>query len=273
MNILITGSSTGIGRATAVHLALKGHSVWAGVRSQKSFDDLQKSNIANLNPVLLDVCDDGSVAKALGNLQKQDGTLHALINNAGIAVGGPIEALPMSEWQRQFDANFFGVIRVTKACLPLLREAKGRVINMSSISGRVASPFLSPYSASKFALESFSDSLRRELSPFGVKVAVIEPGPIATPIWDKKDIQAENSAIDKQVMEIYSANTERFHFFIDEAKRRAEPVSLVIAAIEHALTSRSPKTRYPVGRGISFSSRMAGVMPDRVMDALLRRRT
>jgi NAD(P)-dependent dehydrogenase (short-subunit alcohol dehydrogenase family) len=244
------------------------------VRSQKSFEDLQKANVANLNPVLLDVCDDQSVAKALSALQKRDGTLHALINNAGIAVGGPIEALPMSEWQRQFECNFFGVIRVTKACLPLLRESKGRVVNISSISGRVAAPFLSPYSTSKFALESFSDSLRRELRPFGVKVAVIEPGAIATPIWNKsqQEALADESPLDTKIMEAYAAQAERFRKFIEDLTRSAEPVSLVIQAIEHALNSRSPKTRYTVGRGIALSSLMAGVMPDRVMDAFMRRR-
>lgn len=275
MNILISGASTGIGRACAIDLARKGHRVWAGVRSPKSFDDLAKIKIANLEPVFLDVTEDASVEKALRELQKKDGVLHALVNNAGIAVGGPIEALPMEEWRRQFETNFFGVIRLTKACLPLIRETKGRIVNVSSISGRVASPFLSPYSTSKFALESFSDSLRREMRPLGVKVSVIEPGAINTPIWAKSrgENEINDKDLDPSLALVYGNQLVKFKERIDGVARDAEPVALVINALDHALTSDKPKTRYPVGRGIALSSRLAGILPDPLMDKLLRSKT
>ena len=124
MNILISGASTGIGRALAIHFAGSGHSVWAGVRSDTHFEQLQKSHIPTLFPVRLDVTDDRSVDQAISRVKKEAGVLHALINNAGIAVDGPIEGLKVEDWQRQFDTNFFGAVRLTRACLPALRESK-----------------------------------------------------------------------------------------------------------------------------------------------------
>ncbi|NJM09918.1 MAG: SDR family oxidoreductase [Bdellovibrionaceae bacterium] len=181
MEILLSGASTGIGRAAAIQLARKSHSVWAGVRSQKAFDDVIKANVKGLQPVFLDVCDEKSIVECVSQIKKKAGVLHGLVNNAGIAVGGPVEAVKLEDWRRQFETNVFGQVRVIQECLPLLRESKGRIVNVSSIAGKISSPFLAPYSASKFALEAISDSLRRELQRHGVKVVVVEPGPIATP--------------------------------------------------------------------------------------------
>lgn len=274
MDLLISGASTGIGRAIAIHMARRGVTVWAGVRSDKAYESLKKTNVRGLNPVLLDVTDSESVAQAVREVRKTSGMLHALINNAGIATGGPIEALSMHEWRKQFDVNFFGMVELTKACLPLLRESKGRIVQMSSISGRVASPFLGPYAASKFALESFSDSLRRELHSHGVKVSVIEPGPIDTPIWRKS--MNENIALSKnyppEVLEVYGPAITKFFKEMENVETSAAPVSLVVKAVEHALTSRRPRTRYPVGRGIGLTSALSGVLPDVWIDQLLSRR-
>ncbi len=274
MDILISGASTGIGRATAVHLARLGMKVWAGVRTESAFESVRKMNVQGLEPVYLDVTDPASVRSAISTLKKSSGMLHGLVNNAGIAVAGPIEALPMSEWRKQFEVNFFGLLDLTHECLPLLRESKGRIVNMSSISGRVASAFLAPYAASKFAVEAYSDSLRREMQPLGVHVSLVEPGPIDTPIW-RKSLSSNNAtakAYPPEIVELYGSAVTRFYKEMEKAELSAAPVGLVCKAVEHALTSRSPRTRYPIGRGIGFASALAGVLPDSWLDSLLRKR-
>lgn len=271
MDILISGASTGIGKATAVHLARKGHVVWAGVRSQKSFDDLVKANVQGLRPIFLDVCDEKSVEDAISRITKESGILHGLVNNAGIAVGGPVEGVKMADWRRQFDTNVFGQIHVIQRCLPLLRQSKGRIVNVSSVSGKIASPFLGPYAGSKYALEAISDSLRRELRPHGVKVSIVEPGPIATPIWEKSQTEGLRNAdqYSDVVKQTYGASLQKFRVEIEKAVRRAAPVKVVVEAIEHALTSRMPKVRYPVGRGISAAITLSRALPDTWMDRFL----
>lgn len=274
MNILISGASTGVGRGAAVHLAASGHEVWAGVRSQKSHDELERLNIPRLHPVFLDVTDTRSIAGAVSEVKKQGGVLHALINNAGVATGGPIEGLSMAEWRRQFDINFFGPVELTKACLALLRESKGRIVNMSSVSGRISSPYLGPYTASKFALEAFSDTLRREVGKFGVKVAVIEPGPIQTPIWEKAAVQAEQrrAELSEAMRSVYGKSIEKFFKSLEQSQKTAAPVADVVKAVEHALTAREPRARYPVGHGILTLTKLSNVLPDSWMDQLIRMR-
>jgi NAD(P)-dependent dehydrogenase (short-subunit alcohol dehydrogenase family) len=272
MEILISGASTGIGKACAVHLAGHGHSVWAGVRSQDDFDKMSRLNVRGLKPVFLDVSDENSVRECVSSLTKSAGTLHGLINNAGVAIGGPIEAVPVSEWQRQFDINVLGVIRLTQACLPRLRESKGRIVNMSSISGRIAPPFMAPYAASKFALEAFSDSLRRELVPQGIRVAIIEPGAISTPIWEKGRTQGVNSlaAYSDTIKDLYGARLEKFRARLEQITRDAAPVSLVTRAVDHALFARRPRTRYPVGRGIKTAALISSWLPAEWFDRAMR---
>lgn len=271
MEILISGASTGIGKASAVHLARKGHSVWAGVRSQKSFDEITKANVQGLRPVFLDVCDEKSIVACLSQIKKTSGNLHALVNNAGIAVGGPVEGVSLEDWRRQFETNVFGQVRVIQECLPLLRESKGRIVNISSIAGKVSSPFMAPYSASKFAFEAISDSLRRELVSHGVKVAIIEPGPIATPIWEKSQTEGMKKidAYGPVLKQVYGTAMQSFDKEIKSAVKRAAPVAVVVKAIEHALTSRTPKIRYPVGRGISTAIVAASTLPDSWMDKII----
>jgi NAD(P)-dependent dehydrogenase (short-subunit alcohol dehydrogenase family) len=272
MDVLISGASTGIGKACAVHMARLGHNVWAGVRSQKNFDDLEKLNVKGLTPIFLDVTSDESVDACLSRIKKSAGILNALVNNAGIAVGGPVEAVRLEDWRRQFDTNFFGAVRLTQACLPLLRECKGRIVNVSSISGRVASPFLGPYAASKFALEAFSDSLRRELHMHGVQVSIVEPGPIATPIWEKSKTEGlEKSAKYSPAMqELYGRRMQKFMKRTEEISDKAAPVSVVVNAVAHALLAKSPRLRYPVGRGIKLFSTALRLTPDKWLDQLMR---
>jgi NAD(P)-dependent dehydrogenase (short-subunit alcohol dehydrogenase family) len=275
MEILISGASTGIGRACAVHMAASGCSVWAGVRTEKSADEIKSMNVRGLQPLFLDVTDEASIAAAVSMVKKKAGMLHGLVNNAGIAVGGPIEGLATEDWRRQFDTNFFGLIELTRLCLPMLRESKGRIVNMSSLSGRIASPYLAPYAASKFALEAYSDSLRREVGKFGVQVCVVEPGPIDTPIWRKSinDGLKRNLKMPEDVKEVYGRSLEKFFKGLEKTVIAAAPVSLVVKAVDHALRARQPRTRYPVGRGIGLLTSVSNVMPDRLMDKLLRSRS
>lgn len=271
MDILISGASSGIGRATAVHMARKGHTVWAGVRSDKSFEEIRRLNVRGLEPVFLDVTDEESIDKCISTIRKKSGILHGLVNNAGIAVGGPVEGIQLSDWRKQFEINVFGQIRVTQLCLPMIRESKGRIVMVSSISGRVARPFLGPYSASKFALEAVSDSLRREMRKFGVSVSIVEPGAIATPIWEKSLGESEKRQEDfsPEVQKIYGSVLNKFSKKIEDVSRFSSPVSVVVQVIEHALTAKNPRTRYPVGRGIALSAALSQVLPDRWLDRML----
>lgn len=272
MEILISGASTGIGKACAVHMARLGHSVWAGVRTQKNFDEVSKLNVQGLKPIFLDVTDEKSVDECVRTITKKAGAINGLVNNAGIAVGGPVEAVKLEDWRRQFDINVFGVISLTQACLPLLRESRGRVVNMSSISGRIASPFMGPYAASKFALEALSDSLRREMLPLGVSVSIVEPGAIATPIWEKARTEGlgKSAKYPAALNEVYGRRLDKFSQRVEQIARDAAPVSVVTKAVEHALTARTPRTRYPVGKGIKTSAVLSRVLPDQWMDRVLR---
>lgn len=176
----------------------------------------------------------------------------------------------MEEWRRQFDTNVFGQVRVIQEALPLLRESKGRIVNMSSISGKIAIPFMGPYAGSKYAFEAISDSLRREMRPYGVKVSIVEPGAIATPIWEKsKNESLKTDKFSAAIMEIYGPTLTKFLKELEKTERNASPVSVVTAAVEHALTARSPRTRYPVGKGISFAAALSRALPDRWLDRVL----
>lgn len=272
MEILISGASTGIGRAAAVHMARKGHSVWAGVRSEKSFEDVRKMNVQGLRPVYLDVTDEKSISACVSEIKKSSGILHGLVNNAGIVVGGPVEAVSMDDWRYQFEVNVFGQIRVLQHTLPLLRESKGRIVNISSIAGKISSPFMGPYCASKFALEGVSDSLRREVRRHGVQVSIVEPGPIDTPIWEKsisKGLERKKK-YPPEIQEAYGALIDRFNERVNQAAARSSPVAVVVQAIEHALTARQPRIRYPVGRGIKLATIISRALPDSVLDFVVR---
>jgi NAD(P)-dependent dehydrogenase (short-subunit alcohol dehydrogenase family) len=270
--VLVTGASTGIGRATALYLAARGFRVFASVRKEKDAAELPDAS-----PVVLDVTDADSiraasevVSRALG-----DEALVGLVNNAGIAVSGPLEFLEMSEIRRQFDVNLFGQIAMTQAFLPLLRRARrGRIVNMSSISGRIAAPLLGPYTMSKFALEAFSDALRRELEPFGISVSVVEPGVIKTPIWDKGvDSSKERVArMPEKALELYGRRIEHLRKRAQEMSESGIPAEEVAKAVHHALVSKRPRTRYLVGADAKMAARLAWLLPDRALDRLMRRR-
>lgn len=267
---VITGCSTGIGRALALKLASDGHKVWAGIRKQEDYQKLvlEAGNSAvHLNPFLVDVAHVHTIASAV---EKIEGSVDVLVNNAGIAVGGPVEALTMEDWRRQFDLNVFGLIELTRCLLPRIRESHGRILQMSSISGRFAPPFMSAYSASKFAIEAFTDSLRREMIPHGVEVIAIEPGPIRTEIWQKsiRETESRLTSIPEHLKQVYGEQMTELQRLIQKAVARAAEPSLVVEKVLHASFAEEPRTRYPVGPGISLFAFVCRILPDRWLDRL-----
>ena len=274
--VLITGASTGIGEACALHLDRLGFTVFAGVRKEADGRELQAKASPRLTPLSLDVTDQGQVTAAVHAIEGGLGTagLWGLVNNAGIAVGGPLEFLPVDEFRRQLEVNVVGQLRVTQAFLPLVRRARGRIVNMSSVSGRLAAPFMGPYSSSKFALEAISDALRLELKPWGIMVSVIEPSNVATPIWEKS-LRAGMAVMERlpsRARELYGPVIARMPEVVRASARSGVSPELVARAVAHALTARHPRTRYRVGRGAALAVAFGRMAPDRVRDWAIGRR-
>ena len=273
---LVTGASSGIGHATARHLDSLGFTVLAGVRSDDAAARLAAEGSERLRPLILDVTDPESIARAVGAVREAtaDGGLSALVNNAGIAVSAPLEMVPIDQLRHQLEVNVIGQVAVTQALLPLLRSARGRIVNVSSIGGRIALPLAGPYAASKFALEAVTDSLRRELRHLGVDVVAIEPGGVKTPIWGKGSETADAmlADADPEVEGLYADLTTALRA---EAHRIATETGIepseVAEAIGRALTAARPRTRYLVGRDAKLRDKVARVLPDRALDALIAR--
>jgi NAD(P)-dependent dehydrogenase (short-subunit alcohol dehydrogenase family) len=215
--------------------------------------------------LILDVTDSDAVARAVVGIEELD----ALVDNAGIGIAGPLEAFPADELTRQLDVNVVGQLRVLQALLPALRRRHGRIVLMGSISGRSALPFLGAYAMSKFALEAMADALRVELAPFGIHVAIVEPGTIATPIWTKP--QRAASDFSPETAALYGERLDRFRRLA--AQRSADsavPADEVAKTVEHALTAKKPKTRYLVGPDAKRRARVQK-LPDRLRDKVLTR--
>jgi len=272
--VVVTGASTGIGNACALKLDAAGFRVFAGVRKDADAEALRKAASERLTPICLDVTDATQIAQATEQVRAAVGEagLAGLVNNAGIGVGGPLEFLPIDELRRQFDVNVIGLVAVTQAFLALLRQGRGRIVNMGSVSGRIAMPFVGPYTASKHALEALSDSLRMELKPWGIHVALIEPGVIATPIWQKSREAGDalRKAIPEEGLQLYSQVIERFEEEIRKIERAGHPPEVVADAVHHALTAARPRTRYLVGKTARLQVCLSH-LPDRLRDALLLR--
>ncbi|MFF0541801.1 SDR family NAD(P)-dependent oxidoreductase [Nocardia thailandica] len=280
--VLVTGASSGLGRAAALHLAARGLRVYAGVRNDTAAGELRTAaGGGRLTALRLDVTDADSVAAARDAVASElgAGSLRGVVNNAGICVSAPVECLALEDLRQQLEVNLVGVVAVTQAFLPLLRAAApagggpaGRLVNVSSGVGRVAGPFLGAYAAAQFAKEGLSDSLRRELAGTGVAVSVIEPGAIATPIWDKVAATADRvlAAAPADVAALYRAPFTRFVARNESAARSAATTPGQFArAVEHALTSPRPRTRYRVGRDAAAASLAARLLPDRLLDRVL----
>jgi NAD(P)-dependent dehydrogenase (short-subunit alcohol dehydrogenase family) len=273
--VLISGASTGIGRACVLELAGRGVRVFAGVRRAEDGEALRAAGGSHVVPVRLDVTDAATIAAAVEAIAAANGerALAGLVNNAGIVVAGPLEFLPLDALRQSLEANVVGLLALTQACLPLLRAGRGRIVNMGSISGRFASPLLGPYAASKFAVEALSDSLRRELAPWGIPVAVVEPGAVATPIWEKSaaSAQALLDGLPAQAHGYYGADVENAKRRALRSARTGIPAEAVAAVVHAALTAARPRTRYLVGRDARIGALMARWLPDRVLDLYARR--
>jgi len=271
-SVLITGASTGIGEACALHLAERGWQVFAGVRREEDGQRLAAAAGGGwLEPIILDVTDEPGVLKAVSGLGDR---LTAVVNNAGIAVGGPIEYLPLDDWRRQFEVNVIGQLAVTRAALPLIRAegAGGRLVYIGSIGGRISTPLLGPYGASKFALEAICESMRHELAPSGIKVVLIEPGAVRTAIWDKgrRDADAIEAALPAEAISRYKWAVDGVRKGIDMQERNGVPPAKVAEVVERALTSPRPRARYLVGRDAMAMAAVARLLPDPARDFLVR---
>lgn len=274
-NVLITGASTGIGRACALRLDGRGFRVFAGVRRPQDGEALRKEASDRLTPVQLDVTDAAAVAEARDAVAAAvgDAGLQGLVNNAGIVVTGPLEALSLDELRRQFDVNLFGVVVTTQAFLDLIRAGRGRIVNMSSIMGCLSTPFTGPYCMSKFALEAYTDALRMELAPWRIPVAAVEPGSIATPIWDKgrQAGEAHVGRWDERTRALYEPRMRAMAEASARMARKGIPPERVADAVVHALTAARPRTRYVVGADCRFLRLLARWVPDRLRDRLILR--
>lgn len=272
--VVVTGASTGIGQATATRLAAQGFVVFAGVRKSADAERLQSQSLPGLRPLMIDVADGESVKRAAAEVTEAVGNsgLKGLVNNAGVSFGGPLEFQELDEIRAMFEVNVFGLIAVTQAFLALVRKGGGRIVNMSSVGGKISVPFVSAYSATKFGVEAISDALRVELRPWGIKVACIEPGSIATPLWERGfeqfDKQVKN--LTPEAIELYGDLIPRMRKLTERTANAGIPPARVADAVEHALTSPRPKTRYLVGNDASGQA-VLRLLPDKGRDALLAR--
>ncbi len=273
MAVVVTGASTGIGAACALDCAGRGMTVFAGVRDPRAGEALAAKGGPLLIPITIDVTDEPSIARSVEAVQLVVGEkgLGGLVNNAGIVVGSPLEVIPLSHLRKQLEVNVIGQMAVTQAFLPLLRRGRGRIVNMGSIAGRGTIPLLGPYSASKYALEALTDALRMELQPWGIQVSIIEPGAIATPIWEKSAKEAEGleASVSAEGKALYGEAVIRIREAIAQAAKRAIAPEAVVRAVYHALTASRPRTRYLVGTDAKLRAWMVKWLPDRVQDRLL----
>ncbi len=274
-SVLVTGASTGIGLAIAVRLDRLGYSVFAGVRKPEDGIRLQAAASPRLVPVQLDVTKPLEIAAAAARIADAVGPrgLAGLVNNAGVAGGGPIEFVPVDTVRQIFEVNVFGLLAVTQACLPMLRTARGRVINIGSIAGKAVSPMVVPYGMSKHAVEALTDGLRLELGEAGIHASVIEPGAVKTPIWDK-GVEALGDAertLPKVALERYGAKLKVFGKVLAHLNDRGVSVELVADAVVDALEATTPKTRYLVGTDAKIRAFIARFLPNRLVDRLVLR--
>ncbi len=271
--ILITGASTGIGYDAAREMVAHDYRVFGSVRSEKDGRRVRKELGERFTPLVFDVTDASGIARAVAQVSGVVGDrgLRALVNNAGIAPGGPLMHMPLDEFRALFEVNVFGVLAVTQAFLPLLgarRDAHhppGRIVNISSISGGVAFPFVGAYAASKHALEAMTDALRRELALYGIDVIAIEPGPVKTPIWEK----AKGAGTEQRYASTdYAPMLGRLQDAMDAENRKGAPVARVSRAIRRAIEADRPKTRYP----LTALWHVKAFLPDRLLDHVARSR-
>jgi NAD(P)-dependent dehydrogenase (short-subunit alcohol dehydrogenase family) len=270
--IVITGTSTGIGRACALHLDKMGLKVYAGVRKQADGDNLKEEASARLTPIILDVTDAESIATAVSLIAKETGgELYGLVNNAGIGLGGALEVTPIAEIRKLMEVNVIGLFAVTQGFIPMLRKSKGRIINIGSTSSLLAFPGASVYCASKFAVRAISDSLRIELKPFDMKVIMVAPGAIESEIWEKGKAYKEKlrKTISPEISQLYKPLIkfgEKIH-----AEMKKIPADEVAKDVAHAFTSSKPKSYYIVGKDAKGAAK-AAKFPKGLLDWIITKR-
>ena len=270
--ILITGVSTGIGYSAAKNLIDAGYGVFGSVRKQEDADRLVSDFGDKFIPLIFDVTDEEAITRSVETVESklQGKGLAALVNNSGIALGGPLQHLPTDIFRKQFEVNLFGVVSVTRSFLRLLgaykgSNHKGKIVMISSVSGKRSYPFVSPYTASKHALEALSDSLRREMMLYGIDVVVIEPGPIKTPIWDKAPSVEENPFLGTD----YESALRKFYGqMVTKGKMEGLHVDKVGKLITKVIRINNPKTRYVITGRKWLDYILPGILPDRWMDKL-----
>jgi NAD(P)-dependent dehydrogenase (short-subunit alcohol dehydrogenase family) len=270
-SVLITGASTGIGRATALRLDRAGWKVLAGVRREEDAAALRAASGERLAPLMLDVTDADQIAAAAQRVEAETGgSLDGLVNNAGVAIPGPLETLAIEDFRRQIEVNMTAHVAVTQAMLPSIRTARGRIVFVSSIGGRVALPLTGAYHAAKFGIEAVGDVFRQELRPWGIRVAIVEPGSIDTPIWERGERTADELATPEREA-LYGEAIDRYRKVIRDTAERGIPAEKVAEAIEHALSARRPRARYLVGLEARLGARARQLLPMPVFDRIVRR--
>lgn len=249
--------------------------MFAGVRREADADSLRDAASARLVPLMLDVTKPKDVAAAATAIEESGIPLVGLVNNAGVAAAAPLEFVPMDDFRHQLEVNVVGQLAVTQAVLPLLRAARGRIINVTSIGGLIAGQMLGPYNASKFALEAMTHTFRQELAPWGIEVIAIEPGQIATPIWETsaKTATRMQESMPAELVELYGDRITGARRMAANAAKNGLPPIEVAKVIERALTAKRPRTRYPVGIDAKLGAAVIARLPDRLRDRLLSGRT
>jgi NAD(P)-dependent dehydrogenase (short-subunit alcohol dehydrogenase family) len=260
--ILITGCSSGFGRVTALILAQQGWHVFATVRKAEDRDNLLTEAATHhcqdaLTPFVCDITQQEQVAALTQKITQSTPRLDALVNNAGTTYAAPLELLPLDDLRAQFEVNVIAQLGMIQAMLPLLKVAKGTIINVSSVSGRISTPVMGAYSASKFAIEAISDTLRLELAPFGIRVVMIEPGPSPTEIW-KTSMERARATLDTYRNGPY-------------ARKRGFPPSLFAETVVKILASKKPRARYPIPRAATIQIALRALLPEPLWDYLMRR--
>ena len=267
--VLISGASTGMGAATARELARRGFHVLAGVRRPADAEALRAPRI---EPVLLDITDPAQIEAVARRVAGDPAgrPLRAVVNNAGIAVNAPVELLPMDDWRQQFEVNFFGHVAVTKAVLPALHASSGRVVNISSVGGRVALPTYGAYAGAKFALEGMSDALRRELAPHGIQVVLVEPGGVRTEMTGRgiERMKATITTLSPVERSRYGGLLQAIINQATAFTASGVPAEAAGRVIADAVMVRRPRARYTIGRDAAVLTRLPRLLPDRVLDRM-----
>lgn len=266
--VLITGASSGIGRETAISLQEKGYNVYGVARNKKKLEELEKYHIKTL---ICDVTCEKSMTSCVNTILEKEKKIDILINNAGYGAYGAVEDVPIEDARKQIEVNLFGLARMTQLVLPSMRKNKfGRIINISSMAGKVHTPFGAWYHASKFAIEGFSDSLRVEVKPFGIDVVVIEPGSIMTPWGGIAADNLEKSSSKGAYFKSAKATADKFRSLYSK-EGQASPVKLIVKELVKATTKKRPKTRYIKGYGAKLSINVKRFLGDRGYDYVLRK--